>query len=124
MELGIDIPIGKITDGLTSKNLLLESLTDQLAAQSEKKAQSERDYSQAFAKEMLRLRIDGMSVGMVKDVAKGNCAEPKYKWDVEDGIYRALQERIKNTHAAIDSYRSLFSYRKEHMAKWGDTGTT
>jgi len=123
MKLQLDIPINDILKGLTAKNLLLESLTDQLVDQSEKKAQAERDHSQALTKEVLKLKGDGIAVTIIKDVAKGNCAELKYKWDVEDGIYRAIQRRIDNTTTAIDSYRSLFSYRKEHMAKWGDTDT-
>ena len=45
----------EIINGMSRKNLLLQSKNEELLILSEKKAQAERNYNVAFAKEMLQI---------------------------------------------------------------------
>ena len=42
-------------------------------------AETERDYRVALAKEKLRLRDEGMAVGLIEDVARGNLADLRFQ---------------------------------------------
>ena len=59
-------------------------------------AENERTYRAELAKEILRLRADGMPVSIVGDVARGNerIAELKYLRDASEVLYKAGQEAI------------------------------
>lgn len=83
----------------------LESLTRQLevSIKSLRKtggdyAKAERDYKVLLRQECLRLRDEGMAIGMIDKTCYGipSVAEARFKRDVAESIYRANQEAINS----------------------------
>ena len=62
-------------------------------------AQAEKDYKILLRQECLKLRDEGMAVGMIDKVAYGipSVAEARFKRDVAEAVYRANQEAINST---------------------------
>lgn len=61
-------------------------------------AQAEKDYKILLRKECLKLRDDGMAIGMIDKTCYGipSVAEARFKRDVAEAVYRANQEAINS----------------------------
>ena len=66
-------------------------------------AKAYTDYRVALAKELVRLKDDGMAVTIAYDVARGKpeIAKLKFKEISNEGIYKANQEAINSTKLQI-----------------------
>ena len=83
----------------------LSSLTRQLDTSVRKlrvtgtdRATKERDYKVLLHQECLKLRDEGMAVGMIDKICYGipSVAEARFKRDVAEAVYRANQEAINS----------------------------
>lgn len=61
-------------------------------------AQAERDYKVLLRQECLKLRDDGMAIGMIDKTCYGipSVAEARFKRDVAEAIYKANLEAINS----------------------------
>lgn len=61
-------------------------------------AEAERDYKILLRTECLRLRDEGMAIGMINMTAYGipKVAEARFKRDVAEAVYKANQEAINS----------------------------
>ena len=61
-------------------------------------AQAERDYKVLLRQECLKLRDDGMAIGMIDKTCYGipSVAEARFKRDVSEAIYKANLEAINS----------------------------
>ncbi|WP_425756186.1 hypothetical protein ACPW7J_02050 [Ihubacter sp. rT4E-8] len=61
-------------------------------------AQAERDYKILLRQECLKLREDGMAIGMIDKTCYGipAVAEARYARDVAEAVYKANQEAINS----------------------------
>lgn len=61
-------------------------------------AQAERDYKVLLRQECLRLRDEGMAIGMIDKTCYGipSVAEARFRRDVAESVYKANQEAINS----------------------------
>lgn len=61
-------------------------------------AQAEKDYKVLLRQECLRLRDEGMAIGMIDKTCYGipSVAEARFKRDVAEAVYKANQEAINS----------------------------
>ena len=61
-------------------------------------AQAEKDYKVLLRQECLKLREEGMAIGMIDKTCYGipSVAEARFKRDVKEAVYRANQEAINS----------------------------
>ncbi len=104
---------------MEKKNLLLEEKTEEFITLTKERAENERNYSKELAKEMLQLKLDGQSITLIKDLTKGNpmVADLKFKLDVSEGVMRACSKSIANISLAIESYRSILTWKRAEFEK-------
>lgn len=80
-------------------------------------AKAERDYKILLRKECLKLKDEGMAIGMIDKVCYGipSVAEARFKRDVAESVYRANQE-------AINTYKlELRLIEAQISREWGQT---
>ena len=84
---------------LQAKIQLLESSLRQLRQTGTAFAQAEKDYKILLRTECLKLRDDGVAVGVIEKICYGipSVAEARFKRDVAEAVYKANQEAI-NTY--------------------------
>lgn len=75
--------------------------------QAKKFAEAERIYRMELAKEITRLRSEGLQSTLIADVARGNVADFKYKRDLEEGMYKACIESSKALQAELSGLQSI-----------------
>ena len=109
----------QIIDGMQQKNRELSMKNDELPELAENMAQAERDYNVAYARKLLELKSDGMSVTLSKDLAKGDkyIADLLFTYRVAEAVYDSAKKKIHSLVIHIDTYRSLLSWQKQEMGK-------
>ena len=83
---------------LQSKTKELEISIKSLRQTGTKYAQAEKDYKVLLRQECLKLRDEGMAIGMIDKTCYGipSVAEARFKRDVAEAVYRANQEAINS----------------------------
>ena len=83
---------------LQSKTQQLEMSIKQLRTSGTEYAQAERDYKVLLRSECLKLRDDGMAIGMIDKTCYGipSVAEARFKRDVAEAVYKANLEAINS----------------------------
>lgn len=83
---------------LQAKTKELEISIKSLRQTGTKYAQAEKDYKVLLRQECLKLRDEGMAIGMIDKTAYGipSVAEARFKRDVAEAVYRANQEAINS----------------------------
>lgn len=83
---------------LQSKTQQLEMSIKQLRTSGTAYAQAERDYKVLLRSECLKLRDEGMAIGMIDKTCYGIpvVAEARFKRDVAEAVYKANLEAINS----------------------------
>ncbi len=89
----------------------LEKAANELYKIGEAKAQSEQVYRVKLAQEMLKLKADSMSIGMITDVARGNVGEYLFKRDYDEVRWKAALESVDAIKSQLSAYQSILKYQ-------------
>lgn len=106
---------------LQAKTRQLEASIKLLRQNGTAYAQAERDYKILLRQECLKLRDEGMAIGMINMTAYGvpSVAEARFKRDVAEVVYRANQEAINSTKLQLRLIEGQIQ-REYGMAGRGD----
>ena len=83
---------------LQAKTQQLDKSIKQLRTSGTEYAKAERDYKVLLRQECLKLRDDGMAIGMIDKTCYGipSVAEARFKRDVAEAVYKANLEAINS----------------------------
>ena len=81
---------------LQAKTNQLRQAIKELRVNATEYAQAEKDYKMLLRQECLKLRDEGMAIGMIDKTCYGipSVAEARFKRDVAEAVYKANQEAI------------------------------
>lgn len=88
---------------LNQKNKQLEASIRELRKSGTSYAQAEKDYKVLLRQECLKLRDEGMAIGMIDKTCYGitSVAEARFKRDVAEAVYKANMEAINSLKLQI-----------------------
>ncbi len=88
----------ELLNDLQSKIKELEISVKQLRTSGTNYAQAEKDYKVLLRSECLKLRDEGMAIGMIDKTCYGipSVAEARFRRDVAEAVYKANQEAINS----------------------------
>jgi hypothetical protein len=103
---------------LHSKTQQLEMSIKQLRTSGTDYAQAERDYKVLLRQECLKLRDEGMAIGMIDKTCYGIpvVAEARFKRDIAEAVYKANLEAINSIKLQL---RLL---ENQIQREWSQTG--
>lgn len=89
----------------------LDMSVKRLRRNGEALAQAEKDYKLLLRQEVLKLRDEGMAVGIIDKTIYGvpSVAEARFKRDVAEAMYKANQEHINTTKLHLRIIESQIS---------------
>jgi hypothetical protein len=89
----------------------LDMSVKRLRRNGEALAQAEKDYKVLLRQEVLKLRDEGMAVGIIDKTIYGvpSVAEARFKRDVAEAMYKANQEHINTTKLHLRIIESQIS---------------
>ena len=114
----MDNPI-EIMNQLKKLGAALQNANKQLYEISKQKAEAEKIYRCELAKEILRLRTNGVPVTIISDLARGNeeISLLKLERDKLEAFHDANKYEIKSIHERISIGQSCLAwYRQEFVA--------
>lgn len=76
------------------------------------KAEAERLYRMELAKELLRLKSEGMAVGLLGDVARGNIADKLFQRDFTEIQYKSAIESMDVLKAQLTALQTIIRYQE------------
>lgn len=96
---------------LTTKTRQLEASIRQLRQNGTAYAQAEMEYKMLLRQECLKLRDEGMAIGMIDKTCYGIpvVAEARFKRDVAETVYKANQEAINSIKLQLRLIESQIS---------------
>lgn len=97
--------INTCVQALTQGNINLKTLSIQ-------KAQAEKEYRVALAKETLRLKADKYPATLIQDISRGedNVSELRLKRDITESAYYTAISGMDNIRLELESLRSLLTW--------------
>jgi len=81
--------------------------TDLLYTLAQQRAEAEFEYRKELQKSIVRLKEEGMSVTLIGDIARGECAKLKYKRDELEGKYNAVRDSMRNLTEVKSALQTL-----------------
>lgn len=102
-----------ITKELYNGSKKLSKGSEEIFTLAREMAESDMKYTKALAAEKMRLRLEGMSVGLIDDIAKGNIAEIKFEKELSEARYIAGRDRLKAIAAELNALQSILRIQKE-----------
>lgn len=102
---------------LQAKTEQLDKSVRQLRKSGTDYAQAERDYKVLLRQECLKLRDEGMAIGLIDKTCYGipSVAEARFKRDVAEAVYKANMEAINSTKLQLRLIEGQIS------REWGNT---
>ena len=96
---------------LQAKTRQLEASIKQLRQNGTAYAQAEMEYKMLLRQECLKLRDEGMAIGMIDKTCYGipTVAEARFKRDVAETVYKANQEAINSVKLQLRLIESQIS---------------
>lgn len=89
----------------------LDQSVKRLRKNGEALAQAEKDYKILLRQEVLKMRDEGMAIGLINSTVYGvpTIAEARFKRDVAEAMYKANQEHINATKLHLKIIESQIS---------------
>lgn len=89
----------------------LEKAANELYKLGDAKASSEQVYRVKLAQEMMKLKSESMSIGMIGDVAKGNVGDYLFKRDYDEVRFKAALESVDAIKSQLSALQSILKYQ-------------
>ena len=102
-----------ITAELREAAAELRAKAGELEGLARERAEAEQKYSIAMARRVVELKDSGQSVTLIKDIAKGDCADLRFKRDLADGRWTAGKERLESLRAQVSALQTILKYHEE-----------
>lgn len=91
----------------------LEKASKALYRLAEEKSEAERIYRMRLTQEMLTLREQGMSVGLINDVARGNVSDLLFQRDASEAKFKAALESLGALQSQLSALQSILKVQQE-----------
>ena len=77
------------------------------------RAEAEKAYRMALAKEIVMLKDAGQSVTLIGDIARGNTAEMKFARDLADARYSAGRDLLTSLQTEVSALQTIIKHMTE-----------
>jgi hypothetical protein len=102
----------QITGEMYKASQRLEAASKALYKLGDEKARSEQIYRCRLAQEMLTLKSEGMSIGMIADVARGNVSDLLFQRDAAETKFKCAIESLGAIQTQLSALQSILKYQE------------
>lgn len=105
--------LSSVAQELYDSTKRLEKGSKEIFNLAKKMAEKEREYTIALAHEFMQLKEQGLSVGLIKEVARGNTADKKFDRDLAEAEYTAGRDSLKAISTQVNALQSILRIQSE-----------
>lgn len=103
----------QITAEIHTASQRLSKGSDALFLLAKANAEAEREYRAALAKEIMRLKSEGLQTTLIPDVARGNTSELKFTRDLADAKYTSGRDSLKAISVQVTALQSILKHQTD-----------
>jgi len=78
-----------------------------------RKAKAEKAYTREFALEIMKLKIEGLAITLIRDIAKGNISDKKFDMDLADAEWTAARSSLDAIQTQISGLQTIYKHQTE-----------
>lgn len=78
-----------------------------------RKAEAEKAYTREFALEIMKLKIEGLAITLIRDIAKGNISDKKFDMDLADTEWTAARSSLDAIQTQISGLQTIYKHQAE-----------
>jgi len=101
----------QITTEMYAASKRLEAASKALYKLGHEKAEAERVYRMRLAQELLTLKSDGMAVGLINDVARGNVSDLLFQRDAAEIKFKCAIESLSAIQTQLSALQTIVKYQ-------------
>mgnify|MGYP001063028588 CR=1 FL=1 len=102
-----------ITSELRTAAERLRNSSSELFHLARERAEAEKNYRIALAREIVKLKDAGQSVTLISDIARGECADLKFQRDLSEARYSAGRELLQSLQTQVSALQTILKYQEE-----------
>ena len=92
---------------------ILSEGSRRISEYAKKSAEAERDYDKAFTIKIMELMEQKIPVTLIRDLAKGQISDIKYKMDLADKMYDSCKRSLSAQESQLSALQSILKYQSE-----------
>jgi hypothetical protein len=101
----------QITAEMYKASQRLEAASKALYKLGNEKAEAERIYRMKLAQELITLKSEGMSIGMISDVARGNVSDLLFQRDAAEIKFKCAIESLGAIQTQLSALQTIVKYQ-------------
>jgi len=110
---GDKVEVQSIASEIHEASKRLSKGSDALFILAKSSAETEQAYRSALGREIVKLKLEGMSVTLIADIARGNTSELKFNRDLAEARYVSGRDSLKAISAQINALQTVVKYVSE-----------
>ena len=78
-----------------------------------RKAEAEKAYTREFALEVMKLKLEGLAITLIRDIAKGNISDKKFDMDLADAEWTAARSSLDAIQTQISGLQTIYRHQEQ-----------
>jgi len=103
----------KLTQSIWETSKRLDNGINTLTKKAKEYAEAEKEYRLELAKEIIKLRTEGVQATLIPDIARGNIAELKFDRDLAETEYKAYKQMLQSLQVELSGYQSILRIQQD-----------
>ena len=102
-----------LTKAIWDTSQKIDTNINNLTSMARKYAESEKQYRLELAKEIIKLRTEGVQATLIPGVARGNIADLKFDRDLAETEYKAYKQMLQSLQVELSGYQSILRIQQD-----------
>lgn len=102
-----------LTKAIWDTSQKIDKNINNLTSMARKYAESEKQYRLELAKEIIKLRTEGVQATLIPGVARGNIADLKFDRDLAETEYKAYKQMLQSLQVELSGYQSILRIQQD-----------
>lgn len=102
-----------LTKAIWNTSQKIDKNINKLTSMARKYAESEKQYRLELAKEIIKLRTEGVQATLIPDIARGNIADLKFDRDLAETEYKTYKQMLQSLQVELSGYQSILRIQQD-----------
>ncbi|EKS4345808.1 hypothetical protein QB607_003845 [Clostridium botulinum] len=102
-----------LTKAIWNTSQKIDKNINNLTSMARKYSEAEKEYRLELAKEIIKLRTEGVQATLIPDIARGNIAELKFSRDLAETEYKAYKQMLQSLQVELSGYQSILRIQQD-----------
>lgn len=102
-----------LTKAIWNTSQKIDKNINNLTSMARKYSEAEKQYRLELAKEIIKLRTEGVQATLIPDIARGNISNLKFDRDLAETEYKAYKQMLQSLQVELSGYQSILRIQQD-----------